>query len=68
MNAFGWRLSSRMRVLSPRMLSPVTVEPGSTASTATRWPAAHSRSPSASISDLLADAGCARDADAGRVA
>src|SRR5262245_12154553 len=53
MNAPRCRLSSVMRVLSPRMLPPVTVELGSTASTATRLPALHRRSPSVSISVLL---------------
>ena len=35
----GSRASRSMRVLSPRMLPPVTGLDGSTASTATRWPA-----------------------------
>ncbi len=38
-----------MRVLSPRMLPPVRVDDGSTASTATRWPRSVSIVPSASM-------------------
>jgi hypothetical protein len=53
MNALECRLRSVIRVLSPRMLPPVTAELGSTASTATVRPAAHSRRPSASMSVLL---------------
>ena len=42
-----------MRVLSPRMLPPLTGLLGSTASTATRWPRSTRWSPRASISVLL---------------
>ena len=42
-----------MRVLSPRMLPPVTVLVGSTARTATRWPSAVSIEPRASMKVLL---------------
>ena len=40
MKAFGSCASRLMRVLSPRIEPPVRFEVGSTASTATRWPAA----------------------------
>lgn len=51
--AFGSRLSSCMRDLSPRMDPPVTCELGSMVSTATFSPAFVSMPPSASISVLL---------------
>ncbi len=57
-----------MRVLSPRMLPPVRVDDGSTASTATRRPAAVRSVPSASMNVDLPDAGNAGDADAVRAA
>ena len=40
MKAFGSWPSRAMRVLSPRIEPPVRVDEGSTASTATFWPAA----------------------------
>ena len=49
MKAFGSAASRAMRVLSPRIEPPVRVEDGSTASTATLWPSAVSREPSASM-------------------
>ena len=66
-NASGLAASFAIRVLSPRMLPPVRVDDGSTASTATRCPASISRLPSASMNARLADAGYAGDADADRV-
>jgi hypothetical protein len=53
MKALAWRESDSMRVLSPRMLPPVTLLLGSTARTATRWPRSQSRVPNASIRVLL---------------
>ena len=41
--------SSSIRVLSPRMEPPVTLEDGSTASTATLWPCSMRYSPRASM-------------------
>lgn len=50
--------TSVMRALSPSRLPPVSCDDGSTASTATRWPAAHRRRPSASMKvDLPAPGG-----------
>ena len=48
MNAWSSTDSLDMRVLSPRMLPPVSVDDGSTASTATRFPLAVRSLPSAS--------------------
>src|SRR3546814_17367705 len=45
MKAWAWRDSSSMRVLSPRIEPPLTLEEGSTASTATLWPASTSSRP-----------------------
>ena len=42
-----------MRVLSPRILPPETVDEGSTAKTATRWPRLMRCKPKASIKVLL---------------
>ena len=53
MKAAGCTDSRSMRVLSPRIEPPETVDDGSTASTATRWPCAISCSPSASMKVLL---------------
>ena len=49
MNASGSTARRSMRVLSPRMLPPVRVDDGSTASTATRRPSPVSFVPSASM-------------------
>ena len=49
MNACGSRASSSMRVLSPRIEPPDRLLDGSTASTATRWPAAVRWSPNDSM-------------------
>ena len=57
-----------MRVLSPRMLPRVTGLLGSTASTATRWPALEQVEPERFDERALAHAGRAGDADAQRAA
>src|SRR3954447_9111383 len=49
MNASGWRDSSAMRVLSPRIEPPVRELDGSTASTAARWPRPTRCRPNASM-------------------
>ncbi len=49
MKARGSCESRAMRVLSPRIEPPVREEEGSTASTATRWPAAVRLDPRASM-------------------
>src|SRR5262245_47622633 len=48
-NASGERVSSSMRVLSPRIEPPLRVLDGSTASTATRWPWSTTCRPNASM-------------------
>ncbi len=53
MNACGCTDSRSMRVLSPRMEPPETLDDGSTASTATRWPRSTRYRPSASMKVLL---------------
>ena len=53
MNAFGSWASRVIRVLSPRIQPPVSVDEGSTASTATLWPSSVRCVPSVSISVLL---------------
>ena len=53
MKAASCCASRSIRVLSPRMLPPVTGLLGSTASTATRWPAPIRCSPNASMKVLL---------------
>ena len=57
-----------MRVLSPRIEPPLRVLDGSTASTATRWPASTRCRPSASMNVDLPAPGAPRDADADRAA
>ena len=64
MNARSSTDSRDIRVLSPRMLPPVRVDDGSTASTATRLPLAVRSLPRASTNVDLPGPGHAGDADA----
>src|SRR5262245_60788095 len=57
MNAAPETAKLVMRVLSPRMLPPVSDDDGSTASTATRWSSSTRRWPTASINVDLPDPG-----------
>jgi hypothetical protein len=53
MKAPALTASCSMRVLSPRMEPPLTLDDGSTASTATRWPRSMRNRPSTSMNVLL---------------
>ncbi len=53
MNASSRFANRSMRVLSPRIDPPDSADDGSTASTATRWPASTSRRPKLSMNVLL---------------
>ena len=68
MNAPSLTESCSMRVLSPRMEPPLTLDDGSTASTATRWPRSIRNSPSTSMKVLLPTPGTPGQADAQRAA
>ena len=57
-----------MRVLSPRIEPPETLDDGSIASTATRWPCVDQEQAERFDEGRLADAGDAGDAQAHRVA